>query len=311
MSKAKAWLYAFRLRTLPLAFSSVITGSSMAYFILGGFLNVKALVLCLVTTLLLQILSNLSNDYGDSEKGADNEDRIGPKRAVQAGLLSAREMKAGVIATASLALVSGLWLIAEATKGLPVFMPLFFLLLGLSAIGAAVKYTVGKSAYGYSGWGDIFVFLFFGLAGVGGSYFLLSHQFTWSSLCPAVSIGLFATGVLNLNNLRDHVGDQKAGKNTLVVKWGMEKAKSYHRWLIITGFLSAVLYVVLNFNSTMQFLFLITFPLFRRNVSSVQQISDPADFDPLLKQLAVSTFIFSLLFAAGMVIGLETQGKLI
>jgi 1,4-dihydroxy-2-naphthoate octaprenyltransferase len=303
LSKVTAWFYAFRLRTLPLAFSSIITGSSIAFSENRKDFNWQVLGLCLLTTLLLQILSNLANDYGDSEKGTDNEDRIGPKRAVQAGMLSFNEIKAGIITTVVFCLLSGITLIYEAFKGVELSYSIFFFLLGLGAIAAAIKYTVGENAYGYSGLGDVFVLLFFGLVGVCGSYYLMAKQLNFAVLLPALTIGSFASGVLNLNNMRDCQSDSKAGKNTLVVKIGLQKAKVYHQTLIILGFLFSIAYVVVSFVSTMQLLFIITLPLFRRHLVMVKQIEDPKEFDPLLKQLAIGTFIFALLFALGQIIG--------
>ena len=306
-SKIQSWLYAFRLRTLPLAFSSIITGSSLAltYCMVNKIaFNWVALMLCLFTTLLLQILSNLANDYGDSEKGTDNDERIGPIRAVQAGMLSIAEIKKGIVVTVLLCLLFGVALIYQATVGLNIKYGLFFLALGLTAIAAAVKYTVGKNAYGYQGLGDVFVLLFFGLVGVMGSYYLLAHAIHLSLLLPAFTMGAFAAGVLNLNNMRDRQSDAKAGKNTLVVKIGIDSAKKYHTALIIVGFVASILYVLLNFTSTMQFLFIITLMLFRKHIVEVWQVEDAKEFDPLLKQLAISTFIFSILFGAGMVIGM-------
>jgi 1,4-dihydroxy-2-naphthoate octaprenyltransferase len=303
MSKTQAWLYAFRLRTLPLAFSSIITGSSIAFAENRSGFKWLVFGLCLFTTLLLQILSNLANDYGDSEKGTDNEDRIGPKRAVQAGMLSFNEIKTGIIVTVVLCLVSGIALIYEAFKDVEWGYSIFFFLLGLGAIAAAIKYTVGKNAYGYSGLGDVFVLLFFGVVGVCGSYFIMAKQLNFAVLLPALSIGCFASGVLNLNNMRDCQSDAKAGKNTLVVKIGLQKAKTYHRILILLGFLFSIAYVVVSFASTMQLLFVITMPLFRKHLVAVKQIQEPKEFDPLLKQLAIGTFIFSVLFALGQIIG--------
>lgn len=302
MSKAKAWLYAFRLRTLPLAFSSIITGSSMAFVHRHDNFKWSVFGLCLLTTLLLQILSNLANDYGDSEKGTDNAERIGPVRAVQAGLLSFSEIKAGIVVCVLLCLVSGIALIYEAFKDVSLNSSIFFFVLGLGAIAAAIKYTVGKSAYGYRGMGDMFVLLFFGFVGVGGSYYLMAQQFNWLALLPAFTIGVFASGVLNLNNMRDMESDAKANKITLVVRIGLEKARKYHRLLIVLGFIAAVTYVLLDFRSTMQFLFIITVPLFRKHLVAVRSVENPRDFDPLLKQLAISTFIFSILFAIGQVV---------
>jgi 1,4-dihydroxy-2-naphthoate octaprenyltransferase len=301
--KISAWLYAFRLRTLPLAFSSIITGSSVA--LRDNFDNFNYLVfaLCIVTTLFLQILSNLANDYGDSEKGTDNADRIGPVRAVQSGLLSFSEIKMGIVVNILLCLFFGVWLVVEATRGLSLGLPLFFIALGIAAIAAAIKYTVGKNAYGYNGLGDEFVMLFFGLVGVCGSYFLMSHQLKISMLLPALSIGAFASGVLNLNNMRDHISDAAANKNTLVVKWGLTKAKQYHGLLIYLGFIGAIVFTLLNFHSSFQLLFIVTVPLFRKQLAQVIRITEPKDFDPFLKQLAISTFFFAILFAVGYVIG--------
>lgn len=302
MSKAQAWLYAFRLRTLPLALSSIVTGSGIAFAENRSGFNWSVFFLCVLTTLFLQILSNLANDYGDSEKGTDNEDRIGPKRAVQAGMLSFSEIKTGIGVTVVLCLITGIALIYQSFGTIAVGYSSFFFLLGLGAIAAAIKYTVGKNAYGYSGFGDVFVLLFFGLVGVCGSYYLLAHKLNLAVLLPALTIGFFSSGVLNLNNMRDRISDAKAGKNTLVVKIGADNAKTYHKSLIILGFVLSIAYAILTFYSTMQFLFVLTVPLFRRHLVQVKRIENPEEFDPLLKQLAISTFIFALLFAIGQIV---------
>ena len=299
-NKLQAWLYAFRLRTLPLAFSSIITGSFIAFH---QSFSWSIFALCLLTTLLLQVLSNLANDYGDSEKGTDNEDRIGPKRAVQSGILSFDEIKNGIVLCTFLALLSGcslIWL----SLGTSSLYALLFLALGISAIAAAIKYTVGKGAYGYMGLGDVFVLLFFGIVGVGGSYYLQSHFLNWKILLPAFTVGCFSSGVLNLNNMRDRISDAKAGKITLVVKMGGELAKKYHTALIVLGWLTAFVFELINFKTPLQFLFVLSAPLFWKNVLAVWKINDPKDFDPLLKQLAIATFIFSILFALGQVVSI-------
>ena len=303
MSNFQAWIYAFRLRTLPLALSSILAGSSIAYADNKAGFSFIVFGLTVLTTLLLQILSNLANDYGDSEKGTDNNERVGPKRAVQSGLLSFDEIKLGIYICGALALFSGITLIYKGTQGLNINYSIFFFVLGLAAIGAAIKYTVGKNAYGYMGLGDLFVLLFFGIVGVCGSHYLMAHKVHYSVLLPAFTIGAFATGVLNLNNMRDHISDERAGKITMVVKMGLSSAKRYHRLLVILGFVASVVYVIINFTSTMQFLFIITVPLFRRHLVAVQRTDEPVAFDPLLPQLAISTFIFSILFALGMIIG--------
>jgi len=201
-----------------------------------------------------------------------------------------------------LCLVSGSTLIHVALGGQDL-RSLIFLALGLAAIAAAIKYTVGSGAYGYYGMGDVFVMLFFGLVGVGGSYYLQANEFDWRILLPGIAIGCFSTGVLNLNNMRDRISDQKAGKNTIVVHMGDRNARIYHTALLIGGWLAILAFTILDFKSSLGFLFALTAPLFWRNVIAVWRVTEPKDFDPFLKQLAISTFIFSILFAIGQVCG--------
>ena len=290
------WIKAFRLRTLPLAFSCIIMGSGLAYAD-GGF-NLTVFGLALVTTLFLQILSNLANDYGDFVKGTDNEERVGPDRTMQSGLITKSEMVKIMCLIALFCSVFGVWLIYEGTIGLDLKKAGLFAILGLSAMGAAVKYTMGKNPYGYVGLGDIFVFLFFGLLGVLGSYFLHTHTLNWDLLLPASSIGLFTTAVLNINNMRDCEADKKSGKNTLVVKIGIEKAKDYHRALIFGGILLAITFVFPSPNY-FHYIFAITIPIFVGFVQSIQKRNDFENFDPFLKKQAITTFIFSILFVIG------------
>jgi 1,4-dihydroxy-2-naphthoate octaprenyltransferase len=299
LSKRQAWLYAFRLRTLPLAFSSIITGSFIAWH---QHFSWAVLALAILTTLLLQVLSNLANDYGDSEKGTDNDDRIGPRRAVQAGLLSFAEIRSGIILCSILCVVSGLSLIFVSLRD-QAAVALVFLCLGLAAIAAAIKYTVGTGAYGYYGMGDIFVLLFFGLVGVCGSYYLQAHEFHRSVLLAGIAVGCFSTGVLNLNNMRDRTGDQKAGKNTVVVMMGAHNAKIYHTLLLTIGWIAIISFAVMRPHTSLSFLFVLTAPLFWRNIFAVWKVREPKDFDPFLRQLAISTFLFSVFFAAGQALG--------
>ena len=290
------WIKAFRLRTLPLAFSCIIMGSGLAYAD-GGF-NLTVFGLALITTLFLQILSNLANDYGDFVKGTDNEERIGPDRTMQSGLITKSEMVKIMWVIALFCSVFGVWLIYEGTIGLDLKKAGLFAILGLSAMGAAVKYTMGKNPYGYVGLGDIFVFLFFGLLGVLGSYFLHTHTLNWDLLLPASSIGLFTTAVLNINNMRDCETDKKSGKNTLVVKIGIEKAKDYHRALIFGGILLAITFVFPSPNY-FHYIFAITIPTFVGFVQSIQKRNDFENFDSFLKKQAITTFVFSILFVIG------------
>jgi len=295
---ASNWLSAFRLRTLPLAFSCIITGSFLAS--LYSF-KWEITLLAMLTTLFLQILSNLSNDYGDTVHGADSLDRIGPKRAVQSGKISQASMKMAMIVFALLALISGLSLLYVALDNLKNI--LIFLLLGLLAIAAAIKYTAGKNPYGYKGLGDLFVFIFFGIVGVEGVFYLQTQAFSVNGLLPASAIGLLSVAVLNLNNMRDHVSDAKARKNTLVVKIGFENAKKYHAALIIFSFLCAVAFSVLMWVDTAVVLPFIHLPIFIYlffHLKKVFATTNPANLDPELKKVALSTFFFSILLGIGL-----------
>ncbi|HIN01883.1 MAG TPA: 1,4-dihydroxy-2-naphthoate polyprenyltransferase [Candidatus Marinimicrobia bacterium] len=292
----KTWLSAFRLRTLPLAFSCIIMGSGLAYA--ADQFNLTVFVLALITTLFLQILSNLANDYGDFIKGTDNDERVGPDRTLQSGLITKAKMIKAMWVIALLCSIFGVWLISEGTIGLEFKKAGLFAILGLSAMGAAVKYTMGKNPYGYAGLGDIFVFLFFGWLGVLGSYFLHTHTFHWELLLPASSIGFFTTAVLNINNMRDHEADAKSGKNTLVVRIGIEKAKNYHQALIFGGITLAFVFVIPS-SQYFHYAFAVTIPLFVRFVQSIRKRNDFENFDPFLKKQAIATFIFAILFVLG------------
>ena len=292
----KTWLSAFRLRTLPLAFSCIIMGSGLAYA--DDQFNLTVFVLALITTLFLQILSNLANDYGDFIKGTDNDERVGPGRTLQSGLITKAKMIKAMWVIALLCSIFGVWLISVGSIGLEFKKAGLFAILGLSAMGAAVKYTMGKNPYGYAGLGDIFVFLFFGWLGVLGSYFLHTHTFHWELLLPASSIGFFTTAVLNINNMRDHEADAKSGKNTLVVRIGIEKAKNYHRALIFGGITLAFVFVIPS-SQYFHYAFAVTIPLFVRFVQSIRKRNDFENFDPFLKKQAIATFIFAILFVLG------------
>ena len=294
----KIWLSAFRLRTLPLAFSCIIMGSGLA--MVDGQFNITVFVLALVTTLFLQILSNLANDYGDFVKGTDNDDRVGPDRTMQSGLITKGEMINAMWAIALLCSIFGVWLIYEGTIGLDLKKAGLFAILGLTAMGAAVKYTMGKNPYGYAGLGDIFVFLFFGWLGVLGSYFLHTHSFQWNLLLPASAIGFFTTAVLNINNMRDHEADAKSGKNTLVVRIGIIWAKRYHFMLNFMGILFIVFYLIPDIKAVWMFLF--GFVLFIKPAKEIFAREDLTTFDPYLKKQAIGTFLFTLIFVIGNII---------
>ncbi|WP_299821140.1 1,4-dihydroxy-2-naphthoate polyprenyltransferase [uncultured Pontibacter sp.] len=296
----KVWISAFRPRTLPLALSCIGMGGFMAAA--DGYFNGAIVALCVLTTLFLQILSNLANDYGDTKHGADSVHREGPMRAVQAGHITASHMKTGMIAFSLLSLVSGLVLlwVAFGAEGMLLF--LVFLGLGLASIWAAINYTAGDKPYGYAGLGDIFVFTFFGLVGVLGTYYLQAQQLEFAAVLPALICGFFATAVLNVNNIRDIKSDTLAGKRSIPVRLGPEKARVYHLILLAGGVLSAVLYVVLNFYSYWQLLFILALPLVIVNGINVWRKQTSKELDPYLKQMAITTLLFVLLFGLGQVL---------
>lgn len=297
MTSVKTWIGAFRLRTLPLSMASIILGSLLAYYT-GGF-DWWVFVLALFTTLFLQILSNLANDYGDSKNGIDNTTRVGPQRTVQSGLIPAKKMKTMIISVIILALVSGSALVFIGIKGENFWYVLLFLVLGLVAIVSAIKYTVGKNPYGYRGLGDLFVFVFFGLAGVVGTFYLHTNTLSPDIFLPATSIGLLSVGVLNLNNMRDQVSDKNSGKKTLVVILGSDKAKIYHIVLLAGAILSGLIFSFMHFHTPYQFLFLITLPFLIVNIREVLLNTIPKELDPELRKLAIATLIFAFSFGIG------------
>jgi 1,4-dihydroxy-2-naphthoate octaprenyltransferase len=294
----KVWLQAFRLRTLPLALSCIA---------MGGFLAASAnafrwdiFLLCILTTIFLQILSNLANDYGDSVHGADSIDRKGPKRTVQSGAISAQQMKSAVVIFVALCLISGVTLLVV-SFGLNWKAILFFLGLGLLSIVAAIAYTVGKKPYGYAGLGDFSVLIFFGLVGVMGSYYLFTKELSGYQLLPALSCGFFSIGVLNVNNIRDIESDRKAGKFSIPVRIGRVNAIRYHWLLLLMGIFCTVLYTFLTFDSLWQWMFVLSIPMFLKNGLAVSR-KPSTQLDPYLKQLALSTLFFVLLFGAGLIL---------
>lgn len=300
MVDIRSWVSAARLRTLPLSISGIIVGTTIAAD--EGYFNIVVFSLALGTTLGFQILSNFANDYGDGVRGTDNEDRIGPARAIQSGLITPREMKLGIIITTVATLLLALLLIFTAFGSENFLYAIIFFFLGIGAIVAAIKYTVGIRAYGYRGLGDLFVFLFFGLVAVFGSYFLYALKVNWFVFLPAASIGLLSAGVLNLNNMRDRESDKKAGKNTLVVKLGPQKAKNYHFGLIIGAVLCFVVYSALTADQLSDLLYIIGFVPLLLHLNRVGHNVSPVLLDPELKVLAITTFAISVLFGIGLMI---------
>lgn len=282
-----------RLRTLPLALSSVITAVAIAKETTD--LDVSVVILLFTTTILLQVLSNFANDYGDFQNGADNENRIGPARAVQSGIIAPKAMKNAVVLTSVLAFLSGILLLwfGLASRGLFIYA-LLFLALGLAAIAAAIKYTSGKNPYGYRGLGDLFVFVFFGIVAVGGSAFLLKGTIGYTDICGMAIIGMLSTAVLNVNNMRDHVNDKASGKKTVVVALGFKRAKIYHSILII-GALLFMLAIPFTIDSEYTLLFVPVAPILINHLVFVWKCNEPPLLDTQLKKVALTTFLFSML----------------
>lgn len=300
MGTFKNWLKAFRLRTLPLALSSIL---------LGGFLsaytkNFDWLVtsLAVVTTTLLQILSNLANDFGDFKAGTDNDDRVGPTRTVQGGDISEQSMKVAIRVFIGLSLISGSTLIYFATKDMSIGNFIAFFVLGLLAIAAAVNYTMGNNPYGYKGYGDFFVLVFFGFVGVLGTYYLNAHTLSLNLFLPALALGLMSTAVLNLNNMRDIENDKQSGKITLVVKYGIVKSKIYHILIVLGALFLAFIFSYQNFESYWQYLFLLTTPLFIKDLIQIYKNKNPKELDPFLKKQAIHTLLFSITFGLGLIL---------
>lgn len=294
-SPVKAWLGAMRLRTLPLALASTLTGGFLA--MQQGSFNVLILVLTAVTTVLLQINSNLANDYGDFEHGTDNAERIGPERVLQSGALNSSSMRRAIGLFSFLSLICGSALLWMAPIDLIAKGVLF--ILGLAAIYASIRYTAGSNPYGYRGLGDISVMAFFGVLGVVGAYYLQTASISYLIFLPALAIGCFSAGVLNVNNTRDLESDRNSGKITLAVRLGPKRARQYHLVLLMVGMLALGAYGLVRFESPWSWLFVLVYPLIILNAWKVYSTKEAAQLDPWLKQLAIATFLMSVLLAVG------------
>ena len=303
----KHWIEAARLRTLPLSVSGIIVGSMYA---LRPTENIETPTevfswtifgLAILTTLGLQVLSNFANDYGDGVKGTDNADRVGPVRAIQSGMITPQAMKRAIITTSVLTLFSAILLIYFAFRNTNLWYSVFYLVLGVLAIISAIRYTVGKTAYGYRGFGDVFVFIFFGLVSTLGVNFLYSKQLDLDLFLPASAIGLLSTGVLNLNNMRDEASDRKSNKNTIVVQIGGVKAKKYHYFIVVSAMILIVLFAIKSAYRLDQYLFVLAYIPLTKHLITVYKNNNAKELDPELKKLALSTFALSILLALCMV----------
>jgi len=291
-NKITKWILATRPRTLVLSLAGVLMGGFVA--IPKGDANLWAWLFCAITAILLQILSNLTNDYGDFTNGVDTTERTGPQRAMQSGDVSTDGMKRAIGVVTVLVLLTGAALVFF-VAGLSKAEMLVFAALGIGAAAAAVLYTLGKHPYGYRGLGDFYCFIFFGLVSVAGTFFLVAHQWDYSILLPATTLGLMSNAVLNINNMRDYVNDKIKGKNTLVVKIGIKKARHYHTFLIITSFICLIAYTIINGSPIWCYSFLLLLPFFIKDLIDIY--TTPVRYlDPYLKKQAIKTFLLSVIY---------------
>lgn len=293
MTKITPWFNAARLRTLPLSVSGVLVGTALANYY--GKSDITIFILAMFTTIGFQVTSNFANDYGDGIRGTDNEDRIGPKRALQSGILTRKQLKYGIIVSIGINILLVIALVYAAFGLKNIIYLILFLILGAASNWAAISYTVGKSPYGYKGLGDIFVFLFFGLLAVMGSMFLYTKFLTFTAILPAIAIGLLSAGVLNLNNLRDYDSDKKAQKNTFVVLIGFANGKIYHYMLLFLAFLSIVAFISLSLHGWRMILPILAFVPIFLHFKKIYNADKPNLIDPELKKLALSTFFLAVL----------------
>ena len=299
MATTKSWIKAARPRTLPLALSGILMGCGLAWFY--GAINPLVSVLAIITATLIQVFSNFANDFGDHQRGTDNENRLGPTRTMQAGEISHSEMKTGMSIIGGLSLIIGIWLVYEASWEFSKLVFFGFISLGILSLVAAYFYTAGKKSYGYVGLGDLAVFLFFGLLPVLGVFFLNAKYLESIIILPAISMGFFSTGVLNLNNMRDIENDKHSGKITLPVRMGRQNSKVYHTAIILWGWVTTIIFTYHQQESIWQWLFLITLPLFMIDLVRINRIFDEKQLDPFLKRLSLSTLAFTLLFCFGLI----------
>lgn len=295
--KLKSYIKAARLRTLPLSISGIILGSALAYY--NGYFNLLTFLLAILVTISLQILSNLANDYGDGVKGTDNEHRVGPERAIQSGEITPDEMFSAIKTNVLIVIILVFLLILNAFGTQHFLYAFLFFALGGLSIYAAIKYTVGESAYGYRALGDLMVFLFFGLLSVIGTYFLYTKQLDHVVVLPACVVGLLSTGVLNLNNMRDIDNDKASGKITMAVKLGLKGAKRYHLFLVGGAMVLSLLFGLLYYRSISSLLFIIAYIPLIKHLKTVFNAKEAKDLDPQLKVLALTTFVLSVLLSLG------------
>ena len=295
---AKAVIRSMRLRTLPLSTAGIVLGIMLACA--GHSVPWYVILLTILTTVSLQILSNMSNELGDHLSGVDGQDRIGPKYGIEGGGLTENEMRSCIRIMVLACCILGLGMIRTSFKTILCIESESLVILGASAIWAAMHYTLGKKPYGYRGLGDIFVFIFFGLVPVTGGFFVCAQTIEPTTLIPGAAIGLFSVGVLNVNNIRDMKSDA-ANRVTVPLKLGEHRAKIYHTILIAGGWVLMLLFTILFTEGWTPYLYVITIPLFAKHLAGVWKRSG-RELDPMLPMLVISTFIFALLAGTGYIL---------
>lgn len=294
--KLTSWIESFRFKTLPLAASSVLIASAISFW--KGSFKPSVASLAFLTAILLQIISNLANDYGDSIKGSDTKDRLGPQRGMQKGIITQLEMKYAIIFFTIITILTGSALVFISFQN-PFYISLY-LMLGFFSIVAAIKYTVGKRPYGYLGFGDISVLFFFGWVGVLGTEYLQTMNFDNSILLPATAYGLLSVAVLNINNLRDIDSDKAHGKNTLAVRLGAKNARYYHVALLVSSIALLLLFTIFYNNSFLGYTFMLSIPSLFFHGRYVLSHSDPKDMRKMLKNMVQNAVFVSTLFSIGL-----------
>ncbi|MDD4778104.1 MAG: 1,4-dihydroxy-2-naphthoate octaprenyltransferase [Fermentimonas sp.] len=296
MATIKQWISAFRLRTLFLAFATVILGSGIAFH--EGKFSLTVFLIALLLALSIQVLANLANDLGDYLKGTDTTGkRQGPTRSLQGGAISVRDMKNAIVVFVLICIVSGITLVAKAYPYINRFNSTILLGIGAVCILAALSYTMGKNAYGYRGWGDLFAFFFFGPVPVIGTYFLHTHIMDFKPMLPAIGLGIISTMILNINNMRDLDNDRSSGKLTVAVKLGLYKSKMYHTILTFTSFFSFLGFnIIYEPSPWYRYVYLLFFLLLFRILTQIQR-KEGSDLDPYLKPTSLSGFLIAVSFA--------------
>lgn len=290
----RIWLMAARPRTLPAALAPVFVGTAAAVTVVGELPRVGGFLAALLGSILIQIGTNLANDYSDARRGADSADRLGPVRVTSAGLVTPRRVLVATYVAFALAVACGIYLTALAG---PVI-----LVVGILSIAAGVLYTGGPRPYGYAGLGEVFVFLFFGLVAVNGSYYVQLEELDGLPLGLSIAVGLLATAILVVNNLRDMETDRRASKNTLAVRIGRERTRALYAAMTLGAFIVLIVTLLLEDGPWEAALGLLALPLLLKPLGAVRTRTDGPALNAALGGTGAVLGLFSLLVAAGLLI---------